>query len=179
MIDKNNQSKRLITTDTEDDNIRHEYEKELLKSIPFKLWREIETWGKESGCLSPNQTTLAYDISNKVKHNKSLEDVRQRGMAIFEIVCRENIDLLNQADDFQEEPKSEGIQIEDSNSEITIDVVRQMVEWDKRKRILQDWKWNAMKGIVDGRFPLEGKYIYACQKNLEVLKKRGFKIDSI
>lgn len=179
LIDENNQSKRLITTDTEDDNIRHEYEKELLKSIPFKLWREIETWGKESGCLSPNQTTLAYDISNKVKHNKSLEDVRQRGMAIFEIVCRENIDLLNQADDFQEEPKSEEIQIEDSNSEITIDVVRQMVEWDKRKRILQDWKWNAMKGIVDGRFPLEGKYIYACQKNLEVLKKRGFRIDSI
>lgn len=177
MIDPSQQSKRLVITDTEDENEQHKYEIELLKSIPFKLWREIETWGKESGCLSPNQTTVAYDISNKIKHNRPIDDIRQRAMVVFEIVCKENIDLLSQADDLQDEPEATQSQSNESNGEITIEIIRQMVEWDKRKRILKDWQWAAMKGIVDGRFPLESKYMYACQKNLEALKRRGFKIE--
>ncbi len=99
IISTTNQSKRSTVLDTTTETEQHKNEIELLKSIPVKLWREIETWGKESGCLTPNQTTLAYDISNKIKYNRSLDDIRQRGMVIFEIVRKENIELLNQSDD--------------------------------------------------------------------------------
>ncbi len=176
MIDPKQAAKRNIITETDDEKEQQKYETELLKSIPFKLWREIETWGKESGCLSPNQTTVAYDISNKIKNGRPIEEVRQRAMKIFEIVCQENIELLNHADELQDDPQPDHRNTDSTTTEITIDVVKQMVEWDKRKRVLEDWKWNAMKGIVEGRFPLEGKYIIACQRNLEKLKQRGFRL---
>ncbi|MFI3297375.1 MAG: AIPR family protein [bacterium] len=176
MIDPKQAAKRNVITETDDEKEQQKYETELLKSIPFKLWREIETWGKESGCLSPNQTTVAYDISNKIKNGRPIEEVRQRAMKIFEIVCQENIELLNHADELQDDPQPEDRNTDSTTTEITIDVVKQMVEWDKRKRVLEDWKWNAMKGIVEGRFPLEGKYIIACQRNLEKLKQRGFRL---
>ena len=55
-----------------------------------------------------------------------------------------------------------------------MDLVIKMVEWDKRRKNLKDWQWNTMKAITEGKYPLEGKYIYACLMNLKVLKRAGF-----
>ena len=176
MLDSSHSSKRQVIISADDDKEQYKYEIELLKSIPFKLWREIETWGKESGFLSIIQQSLTYDISNKIKNGRSLDEVRQRGMIIFEIVCKENLELLNHADELQDDLSSITGMPNLTTMEITMDIVRQMTDWDKRKRVLDDWKWNTMKGIIDGKFPLEGKYLFACQKNLETLKKRGFSL---
>lgn len=58
---------------------------------------------------------------------------------------------------------------------ISIDLVVKMVEWDKERKTLEHWQWNTMKLITEGKYPLEGKYIYACLMNLKALKKAGFK----
>lgn len=68
-------------------------------------------------------------------------------------------------------PKSNSIA---GNETITMDLVIKMVEWDKERKTLEHWQWNTMKLISEGKFPLEGKYIYACLMNLAVLKKAGF-----
>lgn len=170
-------AKRNAVTETDEEKERQKYEIELLRSIPYKLWREIETWGKESGCLDIKQQTVAYEIANKVKHNRVISDIdRSRAMRVYELICTHNIDLLAKADEMQNElavllTKSEG------HPSMTMDVVKQMVEWDKRRRTLQDWQWNTMKAIIDGKFPLEGKYIYGCLKNLETLKRHGFNVE--
>lgn len=49
-----------------------------------------------------------------------------------------------------------------------------MVSWDKRRRILEDWKWKAMKDVADGMKPLTDRMKYAFYFNLQKLKKAGF-----
>ncbi|CDN31925.1 hypothetical protein BN938_1845 [Mucinivorans hirudinis] len=174
MADKGQLAKRNAIVETDEEKERQKYEIELLKSIPYKLWREIEIWGKESEFLDIKQQTVAFEMANRIKHNRAIADIdRSRAMRIYEIICARNIDLLAKADDMQDEPVAPPVKMTEYSS-ITMDVVKQMVEWDKRRHILKDWQWNTMKAIVDGKFPLDGKYVYACQKNLETLTKHGF-----
>ena len=60
------------------------------------------------------------------------------------------------------------------SGEITFDLIQRMVDWDRRKRILEDWKWKVMDDVVQGRKPLTDKMKYAFYFNLEKLKKNGF-----
>lgn len=178
MADDAQMAKRQAIAETDDEREQQQYEIELLKSIPHKLWREIETWGKESGFLSINQQTTAFEMAGRVKFNRAINELeRSKAMRVYDIVCAENIDLLSKADELQDEAVVPIKKPIENSSEITMEVVRQMVEWDKRRRTLKDWQWNTMKAILDGKFPLSDKYIYACLKNLETLKKHGFKPD--
>lgn len=178
MADDAQMAKRQAIAETDDEREQQQYEIELLKSIPHKLWREIETWGKESGFLSINQQTTAFEMAGRVKFNRAINELeRSKAMRVYDIVCAENIDLLSKADELQDEAVVPIKKPIENSSEITMEVVRQMVEWDKRRRTLKDWQWNTMKAILDGKFPLSDKYIYACLKNLETLKKHGFKLE--
>lgn len=178
MADEVQMAKRQAVAETDDEKEQQQYEIELLKSIPYKLWREIETWGKESGFLSINQQTTAFEMAGRVKHNRVINELeRSKAMRVYDIVCAENIDLLSRADELQDEMEIPIKKPIENSSEITMEVVRQMVEWDKRRRTLKDWQWNTMKAILDGKFPLSDKYIYACMKNLETLKRHGFKLE--
>lgn len=56
----------------------------------------------------------------------------------------------------------------------SLDLVKRMVEWDRERNILEDWKWNTLRRIAEGVYPLSGKYIYACKQNLKTLKDAGF-----
>lgn len=177
LIDRSQPSKRYIISDTDEDEAQREYELDLLNSIPFKMWKEIELWGKESGFLSILQQSTAFDISFKIKNKKQLSDSdRMKGMAIFDIVCNHNIELLEKAEDLAQESEIQNpIQKNTLEGEsISMDLVIKMVEWDKRRKNLKDWQWNTMKAITEGKYPLEGKYIYACLMNLKVLKRAGF-----
>ena len=60
------------------------------------------------------------------------------------------------------------------NGTVSMDLVIKMDEWDKDRKTLEHWQWNTMKAITEGKYPLEGKYIYACLMNLKVLKRAGF-----
>lgn len=178
MADDAQMAKRQAVAETDDEKEQQQYEIELLKSIPYKLWREIETWGKESGFLSINQQTTAFEMAGRVKFNRAINELeRSKAMRVYDIVCAENIDLLSKADELQDEAEVPIRKPVENSSEMTMEVVRQMVEWDKRRRTLKDWQWNTMKAILDGKFPLSDKYIYACLKNLETLKKHGFKLE--
>lgn len=177
LIDKSQPSKRYIIAETDEDNAQRDYELDLLNSIPFKMWKEIEQWGKESGFLSILQQSTAFDTSFKIKNKKPLSDSdRMKAMAIFDIVCNHNIELLEMAEDLAQETEpanSKPNSIPDGET-ISMDLVIKMVEWDKRRKNLKDWQWNTMKAITEGKYPLEGKYIYACLMNLKVLKRAGF-----
>ena len=68
-------------------------------------------------------------------------------------------------------PTSKSLRTSDT---ISMELVVKMVEWDKERKILEHWQWNTLKLITEGKYPLEGKYIYACLMNLAVLKRAGF-----
>ena len=178
LIDENNLSKRNIVTDTEDEEEIRQYEENILRSIPHALWKKIEEWGKDTDCLSATQQAFAgFDMANKVKFNRSISDSdRSKAMAIFEIICQHNVDLLSEADELTEQPQEKISKVEEETTDhgITIELVQKMVDWDKRRRILKDWQWNVMNDILLGKKTLNNSLAWGCRKNLELLKKHGF-----
>ena len=168
------QKRKSVADDIDENALQKEYEISLLRSIPHALWKKIEQWGKDIGFLSVNQQAFAgFDMANAVKFNRAITDInRGKAMKIYEIVCKHNIDLLAEADELTEQTKAEETAVTDHG--ITLELVKKMVDWDKRRRILKDWQWNVMNDIVSGKYPLNDRYAWGCKKNLEILKKHGF-----
>lgn len=178
MIDETNPPKRNIISDTDNAKETVKHEIELIRSIPFSLWKKIEQWGRDSGFLNINYISEAGNIAYKVKNNRPLMDNdRRRAMAIFNIVCEHNIELLEEADELAEQEKNAQPRLQTINSisdEITLELIQKMVDWDRHRRILEDWKWNVMKDVLEGRRTLTDRMKYAFYLNLEKLKKFGF-----
>jgi hypothetical protein len=178
LIDENNPPKRKIISDEIDGNEDFEHEMEIIRSIPSDLWKKIADWGQDSGFLNINSQTAARDIAHKLKFNHKITDSdRKRGMFIYETVCTNNIELLEEADSLAQEesvptePKVKSLQ---QQTDISLDLVQKMVDWDRRKHILEDWKWRTMNEVVSGKKELTDKMKYAFKLNYEKLKKAGF-----
>ena len=105
-------------------------------------------------------------------------------MAVYEIVCKHNIELLDEADELAEKDKADKLESTPESTpqnkkpieDITLDLVSEMVEWDRRKRILEDWKWKVMDDVTKGRKPLTDRYKYTFYLNLELLRKKDYQI---
>ena len=126
-------------------------------------------------------TSLASDIAYKIKNKRKLNDSDiSRGYRIYENVWQYNQELLEEADSLAEQDRkraneaSSSMSSADCQDEITLELVQAMVSWDKRRRILEDWKWKAMKDVADGMKPLTDRMKYAFYFNLQKLKKAGF-----
>lgn len=175
-IDESNPPKRNHRNDTEDAEHTRQHEEGIVRSIPFTLWKKIESWGRDTGMLQSPYPSIASDIAYKIKNGRKLLDSDiSRGYSIYEKVWQYNPELLEEADDLAAKdselnmPKAP-VETED----ITLELIQQMVDWDKRKRILDDWKWKVMKDVADGRKPLTDRMKYAFYFNLQTLKKNGF-----
>lgn len=76
----------------------------------------------------------------------------------------------------QEEPKTASTTTEESEvlNLITIDLVKKMVDWDRRKRILKDWQWKVMDDVVKGKKQLDDRLKFGIYANLKRLRSMGF-----
>ena len=149
-----------------------------------RLWVTAKTakWRQQSGFLAITYQSAARDIAHKLKyHHLITEPDRRRAMAVYEIVCKHNIELLDEADELAEKDKADKLESTPESTpqnkkpieDITLDLVSEMVEWDRRKRILEDWKWKVMDDVAKGRKPLTDRYKYTFYLNLELLRKKG------
>ncbi|MDR1181905.1 MAG: AIPR family protein [Bacteroidales bacterium] len=180
LIDGNNPPKRNIVAENENSEDTQQYEESIIRSIPFSLWKKIEVWGRDSDFLSIYHQSAASDIAYKIKNNRKLSDTdRNKAMSIFETVCQHNIELLEEADELaaREKTASEATQqtnINSNSTEITLELIQKMVDWDRRKRVLENWKWKVMDDVLQGKKPLDDRKKYTFFLNLEKLKKHGF-----
>jgi hypothetical protein len=176
--DENNPQKRNLVTDTDNSDETQRHEENIIRSIPFSLWKKIETWGRDTSLLSIHYQSAASDTAYKIKNNRKLSDSdRSKAIAVFDIVCQHNIELLEEADKLAAEEQATTEITQQTNSklpEITLDLIHKMVEFDRRTRILEDWKWKVMQEVLDGRKELTDRMKYAFYLNLEKLKKHGF-----
>ena len=86
---------------------------------------------------------------------------------------------MKEADTLTDEKETNTVQQSSVDiSVVTMELVQQMVDWDKRKRILPDWKWKVMKDVVDGKKSLDDRMKYAFYFNLKTLVKKGFFYDT-
>lgn len=180
-IDEKNPPKRNHKSDVGDEESDRRHKEGIIRAIPFSLWKKIETWGRDTGMLQQTLTSFASDIAYKIKNNRKLNDSDiSRGYLIYENVWKHNPEVLEEADSLAEQDRAKAAETYDtmspvnSQDEITLELIQAMVEWDKRRRILEDWKWKAMKDVADGMKPLTDRMKYAFYFNLQKLKKAGF-----
>ena len=177
LIDENNPPKRKVIAEENEDDEKTKHQAEIIQCIPYALWNKIADWGRDCGFLNLSSQNIARDIAHKLKFKHRLtESDRKRGFAIYETVCENNIELLEEADSLTEE---EPISVSNPNSatkkiDITLDLVQKMVDWDKRRHILEDWKWRAMFDVVSGKKVLTDRMKNAFRFNYEKLKRAGF-----
>lgn len=178
LYDENNMPKRNISSDTEDEQKKIEHELGIIQSIPPRLWKKIAEWGQETQNLSTPYQTSAKDVAHKLKFkHKFSPSERERAIKIYEIVCKYNIELLEEADELMEQEKNNATPEQTSKvstNDMTLELVQRMVEWDKKRRILEDWKWKVMNDVAQGKKPFTDRMKYAFYLNLEKLKKFGF-----
>lgn len=179
-IDEKNPPKRNHKTDTEDAENTRLHQESIIRSIPFSLWKKIESWGRETGILHSHFASLASDIAYKIKNDRKLLDTDiSRGYSIYETVWQYNPELLEEADALAAQDQESATQHRlvspiNESTDITLELIQQMVDWDKRRRVLDDWKWKVMKDVVDGKKEFTDRMKYAFYLNLQALKKKGF-----
>ena len=183
LIDPKNPPVRKVFTDTDEKSSTYDHEMGIIRSIPVSLWQKIADWGQESGFLAITYQSGARDIAHKLKyHHLIAESDRRRAMAIYEIVCQHNIELLDEADALAEKDRQENISTEPKTAtlsekpanDITLELIQEMVEWDRKRRVLDDWKWKVMDDVAKGKKPLTDRHKYTFYLNLEQLRKKGF-----
>ena len=184
LVPPNTTITRKVTVNTDADD-KYEHDLKIVKSIPYKLWIKFAEWGSESGMLNLNLQSKAKEIANDLKYNHKLTSATvSRGMAIFDKVCEENYELLEEVDRLKEEEQEEKEQkdkqrntvrsINVNDAEIDIELIKRMVEWDRKNRVLENWKFKVMQDVAIGLKPLTEKLKWGFRLNLKALLLRGF-----
>lgn len=178
LFDVNDPPKRIIHDEINEDDEKVKEDIRLITSIPFSMWKKIEEWGKDSGYLDVIKQGWANEIAYAIKYKRKISVLdRNHALSVFDIVCQYNIELLEETDDLALKESTECLDSESKSedNEINLDLLKRMVEWDRHKRVLADWKWKAMDNVVKGFQPLDEARKKAFKYNLDILKKRGFK----
>ncbi|MDD4432026.1 MAG: AIPR family protein [Bacteroidales bacterium] len=145
-------------------------ELELIKSVPAVIWGNIENWGRESEKLTTQQIDTAYKLKGRVRNNSKISDYeRQKGIEIIDIVTDFAPEILHEIDNIQEEIKPK-----ENNDFITIELINQIVAWDKKNRALRDFEFKFMFDLSTGKKELNERNKNIAVLNFEKVKRRGF-----
>lgn len=172
LIDKKNPPKRIIISDDETELQKREEDLEKIKSIPTAIWKKIEDWGNETGNLSNYQQSIAWNLSLKVRNDSPiLANEITNGIGIIEKVIDKAPELLFDNDEI--------IKAASSNNakpvEITLELIKKMVEWDRKNKRLKPHHFRMMFDIVNGKEVLTSQNKKYCLLNFEFISKYGFK----
>ncbi|MBI1184682.1 abortive phage resistance protein [bacterium] len=156
-----------------DDTLNAENDAALsrLKSIHFKTWKKIEKWGRETQKLTRYQYDMAFTIGNKIRNNRSISDMERRyGEEILDKVARDNPELFFDMDDYFLEDKTQLKQ----EVEITLELIEKILQWDRRHKRLEAYKYSFMMDLLEGRKPMTDKNKFLATLNLKAVEKWGF-----
>lgn len=158
---------------TEDEQLKIEIEEEIarIKAIPSQIWHKIENWGSETGELSNYMTGIAFNMAGKVRNNSFISDSdRKKAIEIIDKVIDNAPDLLFEIDEIEKQINKEQDVIQD----VTIDLIKKIVDWDKKNKRLKDHHFRFMWNVAEGKHPLNDRAKKFALMNLKTLKKYGF-----
>lgn len=168
--DPKNPSQRKRIADEETTQIFIEEELEKLKSVPPKIWHKIEDWGRVTEHLTEQQKTVAFNLAGRVRRHTPISDYeRQTGILILDLVIKNAPELLDEIDKLNEEEKLKPNQVE-----ISIDVIKKIVKWDKKNKRLKDFEYKFMSDLSEGKKELNGRNKQVACWNFDKVKKFGF-----
>jgi hypothetical protein len=160
--------KRIV--DEEANLIQVQEEVEKLKSIPSKIWYIIEEWGRESGELSEQKKSVAFNLAGRVKNSSKISDLeRKTGLEILDIVIEKAPELFDTLDELDEiEKKTSKL------TEISLEDIARIVSWDKKNKRLRDFEFRFMLDLTEGKKELTERNKFIANLNLEKVKKFGY-----
>lgn len=137
LIDKKNTTKRILISADESDQTQKQENLERIKSVPPEIWKKIENWGNTTQNLTANLQNIAYTLVNRVRNDsRILESEIINGLRILEIVIDKVPELLFDIDNL---PEKQTKQID--KTEISIEIIKKMVQWDKKNKRLKDYEY--------------------------------------
>lgn len=169
LIDPKSSSQRRRITDEETALEQIEEALEKIKSVPPAIWHKIETWGKETDNLKPQQLSIAFNLAQRVRNNSKISDIeRESGIKIIDLVVDKAPEILFEIDNIEpEKPKKE--------KEITLDLVKKIVQWDRTNKRLKGYEFVFMNELAEGKKILNERNKQLARWNLEKVKKSGFR----
>jgi len=172
--DLENKSSEKRKRITEDETQKAEMEAVLnrLKSIHIKTWKKIEDWGRETQNLTQYQYDMASTLSSKIRNNREITDIQlNQGESILNIVAELNPELFFDMDDFFNADNNK----KEEEVEISIDLIERIVQWDKRNKRLDVYKYRFMVDLLEGKKELTDRNKFIARLNLKTVKKYGFR----
>lgn len=162
--------RKLTREDTDQAEIDASLER--IKSIHPKTWKKIENWGRETSKFSHYQIDMANTLGNRIRSNRVISDIeRKQGEEILNIVADENPELFFDMEEFFEEDENK----KQESEEITIDLVKKVVQWDKRNKRLKPYEYRFMSDLAEGKKGMTSRNLYIAGLNLKKVKKYGFR----
>jgi hypothetical protein len=169
--DSKSQTQRRRMTDEDTAVMQENDEIQKIRSVPPEVWRKIEDWGRLTGLLTHQQSDVAYNLRGRVRSSSVISDRERRtGIMILDTVIGHAPEILVQIDERQppNQPVSDG-------PEVTLDLVKKMVEWDKKNKKLKDHHFKFMLEIVKGKTTLDEQAKRYAMMNYKTLLRLGFK----
>jgi hypothetical protein len=164
--------KRKKLTDDETNKVEIEASLNRLRSIHPKTWQKIEDWGRETQHLTLYQCDMAFTLSSKIRNNRTITEIeRNQGEAILNKVAEVDPELFFDMEDFFEEDNSKKVE----EVEITLDLIERIVQWDKKNKRLDAYKYRFMVDLLEGRKALTDRNKYLARLNLKTVEKYGFR----
>jgi hypothetical protein len=171
LIDKKNPPKRIVISEDEVENQKRMEEYELVKSVPSKIWKRIEEWGRNTDSLSTVQKNIAWNLIAKVRNNANLLPGEvSYGNAILDIVISKSPELLFDDDEVSDPPSI----YKKGDPEITLELIQKMVSWDKKNKRLKPHHFRLMFDILNGQKELTPQNKKYCLMNYQYISKWGF-----
>ena len=183
LTDPENPPKRVSKTKEEQERILAEESRIMIGNIPVEIWERIALWGRESECLNVMQQNLCQEMARKLKKKEAFTNSElESGTHIIDILAKNNIDLLYQADAFVEEEAEQTVQTPTkkkiTNRELyllmTDEMLLKMRNWDKTHHVLKDYVYDNLDKVVCGEIEMSIKMKWSFFYGLENMKARGF-----
>jgi hypothetical protein len=170
--DSKNPSLRKRMADEESTLIQVQEEIEKLKSVPPSVWHDIEEWGIATRELTEQRKTVAYNLAGRVRNKTKITDFERRaGISILDLVIEKAPQLLDRIDELNDKANEK---MQNEKSDITIELIRKIVHWDKKNNILRDFEFKFMLDLAEGRKLLSERNRFIVGLNLNKVKKFGF-----
>jgi hypothetical protein len=167
----NDSGNRRKLTREDTDQAEIEASLERIKSIHPKTWRKIEEWGRETSKFSQYQIDMANTLGKRIKSNRAISEIeRKQGEEILNKIADENPELFFDMEDFFEEDENK----RQNEEEVTLDLVKKIVQWDKRNKRLKPYEYRFMSDIAEGKKSMTSRNLFIVDLNLKKVRKYGF-----
>lgn len=166
---------RVILKDTDETDPEAEQEMEILKNMPQAGWKLIMQYMYDKEVYkNETQKSVVHNLAFRGLTVKLRDSERKLAVEAIDYILDNKPELFGQLEQLENLP----VQNQSENlPEITIGLVRAMVEWDRKNKKLEAWKFRVMQQVANGEKELDERMKYVFRSNYKYLSGRGFRYE--